>query len=142
MVAPNIFYITPFSSSKHYGRELNKHIEPLPDNCWIVVRDLDTMVLSPNTGNLIEQAIIDNPKAELITTNTNRVWGSPLNSNSDIVWHIKKAHQLESEKDYQLIEGVIPAFCWIFPKSTWSKMPFDDLPILHPPNNPNSFDVR
>lgn len=136
------YYITPFSPTKHYGRALNRHISLLPKDAWVVVRDMDTMPLIPEFGNQVIEAIEDNKDASLITVNTNRVWGRPMDNNPDITHHIEKAKKLAANKSYDYIGDVIPAFCWIFPRRIWADHPFDEYPILWPPKAPNSFDTR
>ena len=38
-----IHYITPGRSDLNYGKSINDHIKHLPNDAWIVLRDIDTM---------------------------------------------------------------------------------------------------
>ena len=135
-----IHHISPYASDKYLGRALNAHIEPLPNDAWICVRDNDTCFLTPNSGRLIEQAIIDRPDVDLFTCATNRVYGQGLSRESDIIVHHDTASRLEmGAKKYLRIKGCVPAFFWLFRKSLWLDNPFDDLPII---SGNNSFDAR
>lgn len=134
---PDIYHIGAYATDKHYGRALNKHIALLPDDSWIVLRDGDTMYLTHDWGEIIEQAIIDNPTAPLMTCRTNRAYGQGFDDNPDVTHHYKKA--INRPKAYTPITTIAPSFWWLFPKRTWQANPFDDHPIIY---NGDSFDTR
>lgn len=136
----NIFYLTAWATDKLYGKALNDHIQHLPDDSWIVVIDGDTCFLSDNYGNVIEQAIKDNPDAALMTCKTNRAWGQGFDKGGDIVAHYHKARSLGEQKNtYTKMQTILPGFFWLFHKSTWIKHKFDEKPILY---KGSSFDAR
>ena len=135
-----IFHVQAYASDKLYGKALNNHIQHLPDDCWVIVRDLDTLPLTSHAMKLCEQAIIDRPDVDLFTCATNRVYGQGLSRESDIIAHHDNASRLEmGDKKYLQIKGCVPAFFWLFRKSLWLDNPFDDLPII---SGNNSFDAR
>jgi len=135
-----IYHITPFSETKQYGKALNEHIKCFPDDSWICVRDQDTMFLTSTSVLLLDKAIEDNPDCQLFTCATNRSYGSLMSTNADILVSCSKAQELEKQPPrYSVLQGVVPAFLWLFPKSLWKKYPFDDLPII---SGQKSFDVR
>jgi hypothetical protein len=136
----DIFYIQAYATDKHYGRALNKHIELLPDDCWIVVTDGDTCFLSPDYGQIIAQAVQDHPEASLMTCRTNRAYGQGYNPDPDMIEHYRRSVLLsKSPKRYTPVYSVMPGFFWLFPKSTWLKKPFDDHTLIW---NFDSFDTR
>lgn len=129
-----IRYITPFSTGRHkfgypnIGGEYNEVISELPDDCWIVLRDGDTMFLTSDWGHQIKQIIEANMEYDLITCMTNRL-GVP-----EQLWHGEItegdiSRQIEigkiAWKDHKTT--VVPAklaagLCMIFHKSTWEKV--------------------
>lgn len=125
--------------NKLYGKALNDHIKHLPDDSWIVVMDGDACFLTDDYGKVIEQAINDNPDADLMTCKTNRAWGQGFENETDIVKIRQWAVNASQKKYYRKLKTVLPAFFWLFPKKTWIKHPFDDKPILH---KGSSFDAR
>lgn len=133
-----IYYITPFANDKRYGKALNDHIKLLPDDSYVCVRDLDTLVFSgTNLEQILMQAVKDNPETDLFTCATNRAWNYQLLRETNITWHKKEAKN--RSKKYTEITGIVPAFFWFFHKTIWIERPFDNLPIIH---NRRSFDVR
>ena len=139
-----IFEITPFAPDKHYGRVLNNHIIGFPDDAWIIIRDQDTLYLQ-NSYHIIEQAIVDHGDAALMTCMTNRVCDPKFIhsehafSLTDMVEHIDIARSQEKIGGYQEIDGIVPGYFWLFPKTTWIDNPFDDLPIMA---EGATFDIR
>lgn len=132
-----IFHISAYATDKYYGRALNEHIQCLPDDAWIALRDGDVMYLNHDWGEIIEQAVIDNPGAPLMTCRTNRAYGQGFDDNPDAIFHYYKS--LNRPKAYTPITGIAPSFFWLFPKSVWARTPFDDHPIIY---QGNSFDTR
>ena len=131
-----IHHIQAYSKTKHYGRALNQAISYYPDNCWLIIRDFDTM---PFDGyhEILEQAIKDNPDCRFFTCWTNRAYGLPMDRETNILNHWRNAQG--RKKRYTELKGVVPAFFWMIHKSLWTERPFDDHPIIW---HGKSFDAR
>ena len=151
--APNIFYIQPYSVDLLYGEEINKHIELMPEDAWIVLTDYDTCFLTPNYGRLIYNAIVTyGDSTELFTCQTNRL-GNPvrcydkkISYDPDMLNHIEIAEKLEIQEGHnceEIEDRTVAGMCMIFNKSTWHKNKFDSFPIVHKINDEiTSFDIR
>lgn len=150
---PNIFYIQPYALDLRYGREINKHIEPLPDDAWIVLMDYDTMFLTPNFGRTISNAIVEyGDDTDLFTCQTNRLgnpkrcWMGEFSKEFDVRHHARIARSLEREPGHlckEVEDRTVAGMLMIFPKRVWLENKFDDHPIIHTENNRmESFDVR
>ena len=50
-----IFQITPYGLDGDLGKAYNDHIKHFPDDSWILVRDEDTMVLTPKHLHIVEE---------------------------------------------------------------------------------------
>jgi hypothetical protein len=143
-----IYHIQPYACDLHYGREINKHIDLLPDDAWIVLRDYDTLWLSPNYGVIINNAIASYPDTDLFTVQTNRL-GNPKrcyngirSKESDIEKHLIIAQEQELKHEHRCIDvadRTVAGMVMIFPKRVWLENPFDDLKII---DQQASFDVR
>jgi hypothetical protein len=129
-----IHYITPFATDKNIGREYNARIEELPDDCWIVLRDGDTLFLTPNWGAQIE-AIIQRHKDSfgVISCVTNRLRGLHQLHNhtfsecGDISKHVNIANALQEDYfDEVQSTDSIAGLCMIFSKETWKAHPFKE----------------
>lgn len=129
-----IRYITPFSTESKFGYpniggEYNQVISELPDDCWIVLRDGDTMFLHPKFGNIISAIIKYNEGFDLIGAMTNRVAvksqlvDEVISDDGDIANHISIAHKLWRDfLDHVEPTDLAAGLCMIFHKSTWQKV--------------------
>src|SRR5690606_27611903 len=71
---PNIFYLTPYGYNKKIGDRLNYEISLLPEDSWIVIRDMDTMFLYDYVGNLLRDVINEyGDTTDLFGAYTNRL---------------------------------------------------------------------
>lgn len=123
-----IRYITPFSTKKNIGKAYNEAIEELPDDCYIVLRDGDTMFLTPDWGNQIERIIADNPEYSGITCMTNRLGLKEcliegrmdnFNNMTDQIFIAKEQWRMHSTT---VKPGTVaPGMLMIFHKSVWAK---------------------
>jgi hypothetical protein len=130
-----IHYITPFSSDGNIGKEYNERISELPDDCYIVLRDGDTMFLRSDFGKHIEQIILDNPDYKLITCMTNRI-GLPglcvkdMFDEYNLLKHLNKANELYEQNGTKVKPCLIaPGMLMIFHKSVWQKVKFKEKSI-------------
>ena len=147
---PDIYYINPYSLTRHYGKELNKHIKCFPKDSWIVVTDHDVMFLTPGAGITISNAIVNYPDTELFTCEVNRLgqgarcYNKAINNDDSIRNHIQIATTIEYwNQDCEDTIGHLAGFFWCFPKRVWENNKFDDLLIIDKKlGNLQSFDVR
>lgn len=122
-----IRYISPYSLSLNIGAEYNQVISELPSDCYVVLRDYDTL-LFPQSCNHIPAIIEANPDFDLITSMTNRV-GVGLHcvpgmfDCDSILSHQNKAKELWNLYGTELLQtGVAPGFCMIFHKRVWERV--------------------
>lgn len=130
-----IRYITPFSTKHNnskwpnIGGEYNKCIAELPDDCWIVLRDGDTMFLTPDWGNQIKNIIENNKDYDLISCMTNRVglkthiYSDFLFQCKDISYHVCHAQTRNIVSGSDVIPAdIAPGYLMLFHKSLWQKV--------------------
>lgn len=131
-----IRYITPFSTDSckrkypNIGGEYNKVISELPEDCWIVLRDGDTMFLTPDWGQQIKSIIEANPDYDLIGCMTNRLSVKEQLSSGILVGEdMPISNLIRHSNDLWFNEGVkvksanlVAGLCMIFPKSVWEKV--------------------
>lgn len=124
-----IHYITPFSTAKNIGAEYNARISELPDDCFICLRDGDTMFLTPDWGSHIAKIITANPEYDLITCMTNRVGRKELCAPGmfnveSITDHVNYANSIKSNNVIDCT--MAPGYCMIFKKSVWERVKFKE----------------
>lgn len=131
-----IRYITPFALDKNIGREYNQVISELPEDCYIVIRDGDTMFLTPDWGKQIEEIIKNNPEYSLITCMTNRI-GNDKQRVTGMFYEfdLNKHHQEAVSRSKSLRTEVIPhtiapGMLMIFHKSLWNEIKFQERTIF------------
>lgn len=131
-----IRYITPFALDKNIGREYNQVISELPDDCYIVIRDGDTMFLTPDWGKQIEEIILANPEYDLITCMTNRI-GNVFHTVpnmfdvEEISKHINLANHMNDFWKAKVTEtNICPGMLMIFHKSLWNEIKFHECTIF------------
>jgi hypothetical protein len=129
-----IHYITPFATDKNIGKEYNARIEELPDDCWICLRDGDTLFLTPNWGAQIEAIVERNKDSfQVISCVTNRLRGkhqlynNTFSENGDISHHVNIANHLQ-ENYFDEVQSTtsIAGLCMIFNKDTWKQCNFKE----------------
>lgn len=131
-----IHHIRPFSTTKNIGEEYNSRISELPNDCYVVLTDGDTMFLTSDWGAQIEQIIKDNPHYSVITCMTNRIANpnhcvTGMFDNDSIMAHVIKAHELQLMHGTKCIDTVVaPGLLMIFHKSIWDKYKFKENSII------------
>lgn len=137
MEAIQIRFIQPFSQSKNIGSEYNKCISELPDDCYICLRDQDTLPLRPDWGNQIYQVIQANPDFDIIGCMTNRLRAAyqlaagQFSNDADISNHIEIANKLWDNHN-TLVTDVpgVAGMCMIFHKYVWEQIKFEENSIF------------
>lgn len=132
-----IHFIQPFARDKNIGREYNERISELPDDCYICLRDQDTLPLRSDWGEQIYQAIEDNVEYDIIGCVTNRLRApyqlvdGKFNSDPDISNHIKIANEQWERYGTEVMQvPVVAGMCMIFHKSVWDEIRFKENSIF------------
>lgn len=132
-----IHFITPYdlSGSKNIGKSYNEAISDLPDDCYICLRDGDTIFLTPDWGTQIKSLIEANPDYHIIGCMTNRL-AIPqqlvpgMFDEADISKHIEKAYELQKNGTEILKSNMAAGLCLIFHKSVWQKCKFKENTVI------------
>lgn len=140
MEIPKIYYFTPARSDKNIGKAINDHIRAIPEeDAWVVLRDCDTMFLTPNYSKHIEEIVEKyKEKYDVIGCMTNRVGmkyqliNGELSEDTDVRNHMNLAFQLEKEKWAQVVQSptYIAGFFMLFSKKSWLAHPFEEGKIM------------
>lgn len=128
-----IFHITPWLTG-NIGGGLNASIGLLPDDAWVCIRDGDTMFLTPNWGEQIEQIAAQRPTGmDVIGCMTNRLraplqlHGGALSNDTDLGNHIAIANQRWEEFGTECRDAQnepVAGMLLLFSKATWERHPF------------------
>lgn len=126
-----IHYITPFSTQKNYGKELNERISELPDDCFVCLRDGDSLFTTCFWGQQIEAIITANPDYALIGCVTNRLrspdqlYNRTFSECGDIGEHLRIGKELYDQHYSEVvpIRGIAGLFM-LFHKSVWERVRF------------------
>lgn len=126
-----IYTFTPFSIEKNFGKAINQCCSIVPnDEDWICIRDGDAMNLTPDWGNIIQDAIDKHgSEYQLFGCWTNRLnkanGGHQMASgltydNMNITDHYEVAQMLSKFSDEMVEVKSIAGFFMLFQKKTWS----------------------
>lgn len=124
-----IHYITPYSTENNIGKAYNEAIDCVPDEGdWVVLRDGDTMFLTPNWGRVIEENLkLYGGEYALLGAKTNRIGVyhhkvDGMFDRMDIRDHFQMALNLEtvSRNKVQRVGFDIAGFFMAFQKKTWT----------------------
>jgi len=137
MEAIQVRFIQPFSPDKNIGKMYNKCILELPNNCYICLRDQDTLPLRSDWGNQIYEVIQANPEFQIIGCMTNRLRApyqlaaGVFSNDPDISNHIEIANELWDDHN-TLVTDVpgVAGMCMIFHKSVWEQIKFEENSIF------------
>src|SRR5690606_29445132 len=69
----NVHHITPSRSDRNLGRAINEIVEGLPEQDWICVRDMDTLVLDTESYTRQCEQIARSGEFQLVSCMTNRL---------------------------------------------------------------------
>lgn len=123
--------ISPYATDGNIGRACNEDCSQIrnPED-WILLRDGDTMFLTPEWGALIEDTIREfGDEYKLLGARTNRVKEPLLRDDDmfdemDLRPHLKRAVKRQNELG-TLVEEVdfdIPGYFMLFQKKTWEQV--------------------
>lgn len=127
-----IYSFTPFSIEKNFGKAINQCCSIVPnDEDWICIRDGDAMNLTPDWGNIIQDAIDKHGSDyQLFGCWTNRLNKSCMGhqlareayDEFDIRYHHFHADNVsEISNDVIIPVHMIAGFFMLFQKKTWIK---------------------
>lgn len=128
----NIYYFTPYSTTKNIANEYNKYIETVPnDDDWICLLDADIMFLTPDYGSQIHEIVTKHKDTiGMFTCLTNRV-GSPwqcyegyISENDSIRNHRAIAKYVREKYQNQICRIIYPisGYFMLFSKKTWREV--------------------
>lgn len=128
-----VHQLQPYRRDKNLGRAYNEEMKLIPDGHHACLRDIDTLLLTPNTPAIIESYVEKYPHA-VLTCFTNRV--SPISKKqlikgsfseiTDISYHINLAFEQEKVDTVTPIRRCISGFLMVVPKTIWSQFPFPE----------------
>jgi hypothetical protein len=137
---PDVYYFTPGDPHKRIGKVYNSHCESVPNNHdWICVRDGDTMFLTSNWSQVIQDVIKRYPDTALFGCYTNRVGlkyqlteEEGFSDNPDIAHHaaIARARWEKYGTECVEIDKPVAGMFMLFPRWIWTKAPFKDKLVL------------
>lgn len=130
-----IRFITPYSQSKNFGKEMNEVISELPDGCWVVLTDGDSCFLTHRYGNQIAE-VCANTDFTLIGCMTNRL-GRPIQRHTEEMskdWNIMNHYHIAKQRETDYwgeVEDItknkfVAGMFMLFHKSTWQKIKFKE----------------
>lgn len=127
----NIHYLTPYSCENNIGKAYNDACSRIQDgNDWIVIRDGDTMFMTPNWGRHVDEVLkAKGGEYELFGAKTNRISDyhhkTPgMFDEMDLREHYKKSVELE-KTEWGAVTGTtfdIAGFFMAFQKKTWERV--------------------
>lgn len=130
-------FFTPFSIEKNLGKSYNECLSLIPEGDLACLRDLDTMFLTPDAGQIISDYASRFPDAVLVCY-TNRIHplateqllaNAPYNS-PDILEHIKIAQDKKQDLTVSECHSHLSGFLMVVPKSVWHKVKFNEGGLL------------
>ena len=129
-----IHQFTPYSLEGDLGKAYNDYCELVPDDSWILLRDEDTMVLTPKHLHIVSEYINKFPDTGIFTCYTNRVhhlnksvlWeGKPSRNFNLLYWYEQSKKATENKYRFKEIKKVISGYYMLFSKATWEKVKFE-----------------
>ena len=121
-------YITPYSTEGNIGQAYNGACSAVDDpDTWIIIRDGDTMFMTPEWGTLIHRTLERHGKDfQLFGAMTNRVRDyhhkvPGMFDELNMREHYKKAKELQDTEETNVFQTVfdVAGFFMCFQKKTW-----------------------
>lgn len=129
-----VFFFKPFSIDKKIGEVYNSHCSIVPNSeDWICIMDYDSMILCPETFQVIESAINRYPETAIFGAMTNRIGYSHQRRlpHMDVNANMREHTQISIDLAIQFKDGEcfetkigVAGFFMLFRKSYWEKSPF------------------
>ncbi len=129
-----IHYPTPYRRDKNLGKAYNAEFEKVDLNDWVCLRDLDTLFLTQDAPNIIENYTEQFPQTGIFTCYTNRIsplakdqlFDKRLFNETNIVRFLKSAENIKQNNTVQEITTPISGMLMVISKRTWLKFPFPE----------------
>lgn len=128
-----IYTIEPFSLAKNLGQAYNDQIRHYSAEDWLIIKDIDTLFLLPDTVRHIHHYTEMFPSTGLFTCFTNRVGNkqqllfNQFNNNADMRHHLAKAkNQTASLYRVTPMTKPISGFLMVIKKATWDVVQFSE----------------
>lgn len=129
----SIHYITPGRPDKNFGKAINDIVKGLPDNDWICLRDIDTLVLDHATlfKQLDDIVKLHGNEYDMFGAMTNdlglkyQLYEGKLNRTYNLEEHHARAKKLAEEKYSEVTynkNSYIGGFFMLFSKAIWQKI--------------------
>jgi GT2 family glycosyltransferase len=129
----SIHYITPGRPDKNFGKAINDIVKGLPDNDWICLRDIDTLVLDHSTlfKQLDEIVKLHGKEYDMFGAITNdlglkrQLYKGELSRTYNLEDHHAIAKKLSEEKYSEVTydkNSYIGGFFMLFSKAIWQKI--------------------
>lgn len=128
-----IHFPTPFRRDKNladaYNFVFERYCRP---NDWVALRDIDTMFLTPDAPNIVEDYINLYPDTGIFTCYTNRLslhakdqlYRGMISPNTNILHHIRIAESLKHDRSVTEINRKISGFLMVISFKTWEQFRF------------------
>jgi len=128
----SIHHLTPARSDKNYGKAINDAIRGLPDDCFICLRDIDTLPLDHVSFIKQCEEIAEAGEYGLVSCMTNRlglIWQLVYDEiqkedGIDIGDEITKAKEMAKEHGSTVTEAPreVAGVMMLFPKKVWKEV--------------------
>ena len=123
-----VHHFTPYSVEKNLGKAYNDCFEMIGDDDWCCLRDMDTMFLTPDAGDIVFNYAYQNPGC-VLTCYTNRIHplameqlvsGTLINS-PELLSHIEISNYKKGKNIYQTtkLTGPLSGFLMLLSKKVW-----------------------
>ena len=123
-----VHHFTPFSVEKNLGKAYNQCFEIVGEDDWVCLRDLDTMFLTPDAGEIVFNYAYQNPGC-VLTCYTNRIhplangqlWGGKNHEDGYLKGHIELSGIVSDRNVYKTtpLTGPLSGFLMLLSKKTW-----------------------
>lgn len=137
-----VWFRIPFSLEKNLGKAYNQEMSIIPDGDSACFVDGDTLFLTPDFGEIINEYARIYPDA-VLTCRTNRIHEKATEQldksipSTDIKDHLKVKQGVTTATP---IQGSVSGFLLVVPKSVWNKHKFTEENIYRP-GTPNLLGV-
>ena len=133
-VRPVVNYIVGWDTNKNIGRSLNRQIERMGEDEWVVVTDGDACFMTPYFGKIIEDAIMRYPDTSLFGCYTNRIGlnyqtiDGQISENYNALYHKRIAEDRANKYWSQChkIDSTVAGFFMCFPRKVWEDNKFNE----------------